>query len=145
MELLPDALSGKPSACAADRYFWHRGVLPCLHQHLCPSSPAQRSAAHPLHWVTLHNWCWREILTASVLVKEISPSGQVKLLLARGLPHSSAWQAPIAGHRHRGWSSTMSLAYGCPQTRITVSHCPQGQKIFFIFSPVQFIIPHSSC
>lgn len=26
---------------------------------------AQRSAAHPLHWVTLHKWCWREILTAS--------------------------------------------------------------------------------
>lgn len=118
--------------------------LPCL-------TTAQRSAAHLLHWKTLHNWCWREILTASVLVKQICPFGQVKLLLARGFPHSSAWQAPTAGHRHRGWSSAVSLAYGClqtiptsTQTRVTILHCPQGQKICFIFSPVQFIISHSS-
>lgn len=99
------------------------------------------------------HWCWREILTASVLVKQLCPFVQVQLLLARGFPHSPAWQAPTAGHRHHGWSFTMSqsLAYGCAQTiptatqtRVTVPHCPQGQKICFIFSPVRFLISHSS-
>lgn len=120
--------------------------LPCL-------TTAQRPAAHPQALDDTARWCWREILTASVLVK-ICPFGQVQLLLARGFPHSSAWQNPTAGHRHHGWSSTMSqsLAYGCPQTiptstqtTVTVSHCPQGQKICFIFSPVQFLISHFSC
>lgn len=45
------------------------GVLSPGSSSISVSAPslatAQRSAAHPLHWVTLHKWCWREILTAS--------------------------------------------------------------------------------
>lgn len=56
--------------------------LPCL-------TTAQRPAAHPQALDDTARWCWREILTALVLVK-ICPFGQVQLLLARGFPHSSA-------------------------------------------------------